>query len=433
MIEETLAKLNGKKALIGVIGLGYIGLPLANSFSKQGFKVIGFEIDEEKINKLNSNKSYISSISNEQILEMNKNGFIPTSNFADVTKLDVIIICVPTPLRGKTTPDLRFILGTMQDISPYLKKGQILSLESTSYPGTTEEKVLPFLVKKNFNVGEDFYLVYSPEREDPGNKIYNTSNIPKVVSGISKNCLRAGLSLYENIVQTVPVSSTKTAEMTKLLENIYRSVNIGLVNELKIVADSMEIDIHEVIEAASTKPFGFTPFFPGPGLGGHCIPIDPYYLTWKAKKHGVDTKFIKLAGDVNTNIHKWILKKIKKRFKQNKIDFKKSRILILGAAYKKNVSDTRESPIFTFISKIINNVKQIDYHDPYVPKLSKTRKFNFNMKSINLSKKNLKKYDAVIILTDHDNIDFGFLKENSKLIVDTRGVYKGNFENVLRA
>ena len=316
MQHALLTKLINKTAVIGIVGLGYVGLPLSIRFSSVGYKVIGFDIDNSKIKNLNKKKSYISHIEDEVIKKLKAKKFIATSNFEKIRDIDILILCVPTPLKGKNNPDLSFVINTLKSSLPYLKKGQAISLESTTYPGTTEEIVLPLLKKLKLGVGKDLFIIYSPEREDPGNKNFSTKNIPKIVGGVTPECLEVGIELYKNIIdKIVPVSSTKVAEMTKILENIHRAVNIGLVNEMKIVADKMNINIYEVINAAATKPFGFTPYYPGPGLGGHCIPIDPFYLTWKAKQLGVETKFIELAGEINNSMPRYVVNKSLKYLK----------------------------------------------------------------------------------------------------------------------
>lgn len=431
---ELIKNISNKNATIGVFGLGYVGLPLALRFSDVGFKVVGFDIDEKKITSINNGISYINDIEDRFIVKATEKGFRATSNFEETKNIDVIIVCVPTPLKNKKDPDLSYVINTTEMILPFLRSGQIYSLESTTYPGTTEEVILPIITSKGLNIGEDFFLAYSPEREDPGNKEFTTSTIPKVVSGVTDACLEIAIELYSNAVtETVPVSSTATAELTKLLENIHRAVNIGLVNEMKIVADKMDINIHEVIQAASTKPFGFTPFYPGPGLGGHCIPIDPFYLTWKAKQYGIETKFIELAGRVNTDMPKWVIGKLD--IALQKIDKKliSSRILVLGLAYKKDVSDMRESPALKFLDTLNNNSLHVDYADPYIPELGETRSYKLNKKSIDITPDTLKTYDAIIIVTDHTKFDYHMIREHSNLIIDTRNVYKDSFENVVKA
>jgi len=421
-----------RKYTISIIGLGYIGLPLAIRFSEVGFKTIGFDIDKEKVNILNSGKSYIKHIKEADVSKMVDNGFTATADFSEIAHVDAIIICVPTPLGVHNEPDLSYIHGTLEYIKPYLRENQLLILESTTYPGTTEEILVPFIKSipdsslithhsSLFTIGENFFIGYSPEREDPGNNNYTTKTIPKVVSGVTKNCLEVTTALYDQIVdQTVPVSSPKVAEMTKIMENIHRAVNIGLVNELKMVADKIDIDIYEVINAAATKPFGFTPYYPGPGLGGHCIPIDPFYLTWKAKEMGMNTRFIELAGEINTAMPHYVVHKVGEALNSVGRAIKGSKILILGLAYKKNIGDCRESPSLVIIDSLLKKGANIKYSDPYVPVAPITRKFNFDFKSIKLSAENIAAFDLVLLSTDHDNFDYDLLSKESNLIVDTR-------------
>ena len=433
MKNKLLTKINDNSATIGIIGLGYVGLPLVIRFVEENFKVIGFDIDSAKCSILNSGKSYIRHIPTESIQLALKNGFTATTNWSKIAEVDCMLICVPTPLGANNTPDLQYIQNTLNSIQGFLKKGQLLILVSTTYPGTTEEEIVPEVEKNNFKIGTDFFIAYSPEREDPGNPDFSTQTIPKVVSGHTQNCCDVANSLYKCIIdKTVTVSSTKTAEMTKLLENIYRAVNIGLVNELKMVADKMDIDIFEVIETAATKPFGFTPFYPGPGLGGHCIPIDPFYLTWKAKQVGVTTRFIELAGEVNTNMPKWVLEKAAIGLRSRGLKISESKVLILGMAYKKNVDDLRESPSLELINLLSEMGVDADYHDFYIHKLHRTRKHSFDKSSINLEE-SIGNYDLVILATDHDQYDYEFLQKNSKLIVDTRGRFKRNQSNIISA
>ncbi len=418
--------LKAKSSRIGIVGLGYVGLPLALTFVDHGHKVLGFDIDKNKVKFINSGKSYFQHISNKRISNGINNKLLnSTSDFKRISEVEVIVLCLPTPLNKFREPDLSYILDTVNLIKQYLKKGQILSLESTTYPGTTEEKIMPLLEEKGFKIGSDFFLVYSPEREDPGNPNFNTSNIPKVVGGITKSCLNVGICLYQTIVkQVVPVSSTKTAEMTKLLENIHRAVNIGLINELKILSEKMSIDLYEVIRAASTKPFGFVPYYPGPGLGGHCIPIDPFYLTWKAKEYGMNTRFIELAGEINSSMPNYVCEKIALALNNSYKSVKGSKILVLGLAYKKNIDDLRESPSLEVINTLLNKGAKVDYSDPFFKEFPKTRKYNFKHESIQINKKNLNSYDLVLIATDHDDFDYELIKKFSKLIIDTRGRYE---------
>jgi UDP-N-acetyl-D-glucosamine dehydrogenase len=434
--KNILDKIRNKKAKIGVLGLGYVGLPLSLSFVNSNFKVFGFDTDRNKINKIKKKKSFIWSISDLMIKKALSKSFEPTTSFSKVRFLDVIIICVPTPLNSSGKPDLSYLINSIKILIPNLKKGQLISIESTTYPGTTEEELITRLKRKGLKVGEDFFVCYSPEREDPGNKSFSTKSIPKIVGGFSKNCLDVALLLYSYAIKKViPVSSLKIAEMTKLHENIYRLINISLVNEMKMICDKMKIDIHEVIEAAKTKPFGFTPYYPGPGIGGHCIPIDPNYLTWKAKQFSIETKFINLAQTINKSMPNWILDKLLLELSLRGKILNKLNILFIGISYKKNVDDVRESPSVDLIKLFSANKALFDYHDPYIPK------FNFNFlkkkiktkKSIKLNPENILNYDLIVISTDHDNIDYQMIYNNSKLILDTRGKYPLKDKKVIKA
>ncbi len=428
--NEFLQKIVLKTAKVGVIGLGYVGLPLALEFALKGFKTIGFDIDPQKIPLINSGKSYIKHISSAKIIQaVQSNNFLATTDFSLLTEVDAIIICVPTPLTEHREPDMTYIVDTARTIQKYIRQGHLITLESTTYPGTTEEILLPiFEDPQNGNikmkVGEDFFLAFSPEREDPNNPDYTTSTIPKVIGGVTQNCLEVACALYDKIIiKTVKVSSAKTAEATKLLENIYRSVNIALVNELKMIFDRMGIDIWEVIEAAKTKPFGFNAFYPGPGLGGHCIPIDPFYLSWKAKEFDINAKFIELAGEINTYQPYYVAEKLGELLNKKNRPVSGSKILILGASYKKNIDDLRESPSLKLIEILLERGAIVSYHDPYIPKLPKTRKHNFNLSSVHLTKDNLQKNNVLLISTDHDSLDYKFILEHSDLILDTRNVF----------
>lgn len=424
MLNSVLNELIKSKTLkVGVIGLGYVGLPLSLAYVEAGINVLGFDVDPTKITSINNKKSYIKHISDERIAAASETGLFSVSNdFSLSNQLDALIICVPTPLTKYREPDLSYIRSTMSSLLEFLRPGQILSLESTTYPGTTEEEILPLLQEKGLTVGADFYLIYSPEREDPGNLNFETSTIPKVVGGATKACLDLGTALYSLIIEkVVPVSSTSTAEMTKLLENIHRAVNIGLVNELKPLCDKMGIDIYEVINAAATKPFGFVPYYPGPGLGGHCIPIDPFYLTWKAREFGMHTRFIELAGEVNTSMPEYVVSKVVSSLNDYKKPLKGSKILVLGLAYKKNIDDTRESPSVEIMQILACHGALVSYNDPYISTFPKMRKYNFDLSSEPLTSLLLKQVDAVIIATDHDAYDFSFIEEHSQLIIDTRG------------
>ena len=428
---EKLIK--SRKAKIGVIGLGYVGLPLVIRFLEKGFPVVGFDVDKNKVDSLNKYKSYIKHISFD-IFKQYHHKFHATHTMDELAKVDVIIICVPTPLKNEKDPDMQYIENSVAAIKKSLRKGQLISLESTTYPGTTKELVLPAFQSTKLKVGKDFFLVFSPEREDPGNKKHNTKNIPKVVGGITKNCLDLGVLLYSSIVdRVVPVSSTEVAEMAKLLENIYRAVNIALVNEMKIVLDKMNIDIWEVISAAETKPFGFQAFYPGPGLGGHCIPIDPFYFTWKAKEYGLDTKFIELAGEINTSMPEYVVEKTEQALKKKRETLKKSKVLILGVAYKQDTDDDRESPAYEVMELLLKKGAEVHYNDPYISYLKKSRKHDFKLSSEPLTRKLLGKMDAVLIITAHHSYDYKKILKHSKLIIDARGVYKGINKKVVKA
>ena len=426
--NSLIKKLKEKEALIAIIGLGYVGLPLSLTYAEKGYKVIGFDIDENKVNLINDGKSYIHHINNERIASaIKRENLYATNDFSEAKNVDALILCVPTPLNKFREPDLSFIRATLKSLYKYFKKGQILSLESTTYPGTTEEELKPIVESKDLSIGEDFFLIYSPEREDPGNQTYNTQNIPKVVGGCSSSCLEVGKALYEQIIdKIIPVSSTKTAEMTKLLENIHRAVNIGLMNELKPLADQMGVDLYEVIAAAATKPFGFVPYYPGPGLGGHCIPIDPFYLTWKAREYDMHTRFIELAGEINSSMPNYVVQKTIDALNNNTRSLRGSRILIIGLSYKKNVDDMRESPSVELIHILKLKGALVDYSDPYIKVFPSMRKYKFNLKNIEVTKESLTNYDATIIATDHDNFDYELIKTYSSIIVDTRGRYKPN-------
>jgi UDP-N-acetyl-D-glucosamine dehydrogenase len=429
-----IKKLKNKKAIIGIIGLGYVGLPLLIRYTEIGYPVIGFDIDPNKVDKLNSGNSYIKHISDGSIARILRSGFRATSNFAEVGDVDALILCVPTPLNVYREPDLSFVVDTTESLVPYLRKGQVVSLESTTYPGTTEEELLPRIQKSGLMVGEDIFLVYSPEREDPANSEFHTQTIPKICSGYTKNCLEVGIALYQNAVnEVVPVSSLKVAEMTKLLENIHRAVNIGLVNELKIVADKMGIDIHEVISAAATKPFGFTAYYPGPGLGGHCIPIDPFYLTWKAREFGLHTRFIELAGEVNAQMPEWVVRKASDALNKNGKPVKDSKILVLGIAYKKNVDDMRESPSVEMMELLTEKGADIQYSDPFVPVFPKMREHSFKLTNVDLTSEIIGSFDCVLLATDHDAFDYDLIKKHAKLIIDSRGKYDEPADNIVKA
>ena len=419
---ELLSKIKSNKAKIGIIGLGYVGLPLACSFANKKISVVGFDVDKKKIENINSNISYIKHISNSIIKNCSKN-LIATFNFKIINQVDVIILCLPTPVKKNLIPDLSYITSTLKNVKKYLKQGQILILESSTYPGSTKEIILPYL--KKFKVGKNFFLAYSPEREDPNNQKYRIKNIPKICSGYSKNCLTISKKLYEKIIdKVVSVSNLETAEFTKLYENIYRSVNIGLVNELKIISNKLNLDIYEIINAAKTKPFGFQAFYPGPGVGGHCIPVDPYYLSWVAKKNKIKTNLIHHAGKINSQMPSWI---INKTLKEKKI----KNALIVGVAYKKDLDDTRESPAIKFLNILKKKRVSVSYYDPIVKEL-KSRNFDYKLKSVKLNKKTIANYDCVFITTDHSKINYELIKKNANLIIDTRNVYKFPSKKILK-
>jgi len=433
-LQELLERLASKTATIGIIGMGYVGLPLMLRFSEVGFRTIGFDNDLTKVVKLNRGESYIKHIPATGIARARENGFEATSDYSRCREADAIIICVPTPLTRHREPDLSFVINTTDAIVPHLRPGQLISLESTTYPGTTEEELLPRIESAKLEVGKDVFLVFSPEREDPGNARFTTKTIPKICGGVTPQCLEVGVALYSWAVdKVIPVSSTRAAEMTKLLENIHRAVNIGLVNEMKIIADRMGIDIHEVIRAAATKPFGFVPYFPGPGLGGHCIPIDPFYLTWKAKEYGVHTRFIELAGEVNSAMPEWVVGKVMDALNARKKTLNGSRVLVLGVAYKKNVDDSRETPSAELIRLLQDKGAQVDYSDPHVPVFPVMRKYKFDMRSVELTPQTLSLYDCVLLATDHDAFDYELIRKCAKLIVDTRGVYGEPSANIVKA
>ena len=429
-------KIKDRKSVVCVIGLGYVGLPLIKTFLNTGFQVIGFDIDKTKVNLLNKGKSYIKHVTGKDLIPyLEKNKFKATTDPKMLAKADAILICVPTPLDAHKNPDLSFVLNTTRLIAANRKKGQLVVLESTTYPGTTEEEMLPILESKGYKVGRDFYLAYSPERENPGDEVYTTANIPKVVGGVTRECLKVAKTLYDQIViQTVPVSSTRVAEATKLLENIFRSVNIALVNEMKMIFDRMGIDVWEVIKASSTKPFGFMPFSPGPGYGGHCIPVDPFYLTWKAKEVDYPTRFIELAGEINTLMPYYVVDRTIEELNKRGRVIKGARVLILGIAYKKDVDDQRESPSLKIITLLKQRGAKVDYNDPHVLRSAGHRDYpELNMKSIKLDETTLKKYAAVIITTDHTAYDYDWIVKHAHLVIDTRNAVKRKRRNVVKA
>jgi UDP-N-acetyl-D-glucosamine dehydrogenase len=432
--EQLIAAFQERRALVGVVGLGYVGLPLALRFAEAGLKVIGFDIDPEKPRKLAAGQSYINYIPGEAITAATAAGFSATTDFSRTREADALIICVPTPLNRHREPDLSYVLDTARELARHLRAGQLVSLESTTYPGTTEEDLRPVLESTGLKVGEDIFLVYSPERQDPGNKKYDTRNIPKLVGGSTPACRAVGEALYAQAVdRVVPVSSTRVAELAKLLENIHRAVNIGLVNELKLVADRMGIDIFEVIDAAATKPFGFVPYYPGPGLGGHCIPIDPFYLTWKAREYGVHTRFIELAGEINHAMPEYVVRKTVDALNERGKALRGSKILILGIAYKKNVDDLRESPALELLERFQQLGAEVQYSDPHIPVIPPLRRGHIEMSSVAVDAPRLAQCDAVIVAADHDAFDYPAIAAQAQLVIDTRGVYRSGGANIVRA
>ncbi len=420
--EQLLDRIRRRTAKVGVVGLGYVGLPLAETFAWGGYPVLGFDVDAEKVAKLKQGKSYIGHITSERVAELVGTGrFDATTDPHRFRDVDAIIICVPTPLTEAREPDLSYITGTGEAIQPHLRAGQLVVLESTTYPGTTTELLQPILERSGLRAGEDFFLAFSPEREDPGNKNFSTRTIPKVVGGINPASREVAVALYEPIVEgVIPVSSTSVAEACKILENTYRSINIALVNELKIVFSAMGIDVWEVIAAAKTKPFGFQAFYPGPGLGGHCIPIDPFYLTWAARKYGLNTRFIELAGEINTSMPQYVVERIGAALNEQRKPIKGSKIAILGVAYKKDVDDPRESPAFTVMELLLKRGAVISYNDPHVPRLPRMRHHSIHQDSQPLTEAYLTAQDAVVILTDHSAYDYSFIVRHAPLVVDTR-------------
>lgn len=424
MATKFRDKIKQKKAKVAVIGLGYVGLPLAVEFAKEGFRALGVDLDKRKVDSINAGESYILDIPGEEIRPLAKKGILKaTTDYSKLKDVDAIIICVPTPLRKTKDPDMSFIVSAAEAIAKNLRKGQVIVLESTTYPGTTEEVILPMLEATGLKVGKDFSLGFSPERIDPGNPRYMTHNIPKVVSGMTAECRENIALLYSQIVEkVVTVSSVKVAEMVKLLENTFRSVNIGLVNELALMCDSLKVDVWEIIEAAKTKPFGFMPFYPGPGLGGHCIPIDPIYLAWKARIQGFEPRFIDLASKINADMPEYVADRVSRSLnsKFGKA-VKGAKVLIIGLSYKKDVTDTRESPAYEVIEKLKERGASISYYDPFVPA---SVICGHKIRSVALSAKEIRKNDCVLIVTDHSNIDYDLIVENARLVLDTRNALR---------
>ncbi len=433
-----IRRIESREAVVGIVGLGYVGLPLAMTFCRNRFRVLGFDIDEAKTSALNRGESYIGHIPASEVAELHAGGlFEATADFSRTAEADALLICVPTPLSEHHEPDLSYISNTGKVLGKYLRAGQLVVLESTTYPGTTEEVLQPELEAGGLLSGSDFLLAYSPEREDPGNAQFSTGKIPKVVGGCTLDALDAADALYRQVVvSTIRVSNARTAEAVKLLENVFRGVNIALVNELKLIYTKMGIDIWEVIEAAKTKPFGFMPFYPGPGLGGHCIPIDPFYLTWKAREYGISTRFIELAGEINTSMPEYVVSELMNVLNDHGKALKGSRVLVLGVAYKPNIGDPRESPGLTLIDLLQDRGAEVDYNDPYVPSLPPTRKHKLKKDSVELTAKSISRYDAVLIVTAHAKYDFEFIVEHARIVLDTRNATHGvkkNRERIFKA
>lgn len=433
MIKELKKKILNRKAKVGIIGLGYVGLPLALTFVKGGFRVYGMDIDKDRVKSVGEGVSHILDIPSSQIKEAISRGKLAVTNdFLHIKELDAVIICVPTPLYKTKEPDVSYIVSAVENIKKYMKRGQIVVLESTTYPGTTEEVMLPVLESNGMKEGRDFYLAFSPERIDPGNKKYNTKNTPKIIGGISESSTEIARILYEQVIDTViPVSSSKVAEMVKLLENTFRIVNIGMVNELTLMCDKLGINVWEVIDAAKTKPYGFMPFYPGPGVGGHCIPVDPIYLSWKARMHGFEARFIDLASYVNSEMPHYVVNKVIEGLNDHKKSLRCSSVMVVGVAYKKDVKDLRESPALEIIDMLIKKGALVSYYDPYLPYLKID---DINLKRAEFNKASFRDSDCVIIATDHTNVDYKFIADNSKLIVDTRNIFKDlkKRENIVR-
>jgi UDP-N-acetyl-D-glucosamine dehydrogenase len=423
LLKDQIAR---REYTIGVIGLGYVGLPLVLRFGEVGFRVIGFDIDVAKVDQLNSGGSYIQHVPVPRVQALlASRRFEATADLTRLSEPDAIVICVPTPLTQHRDPDLRFVEKTADAVAATLRRNQLVCLESTTYPGTTDEVVLPRLEARGLRVGEDFFLAFSPEREDPGNTQFDTATIPKVVGGVTPDCLALAVALYsEAIKKVVPVASTRVAEATKILENVYRAVNIALVNELKIAFERMGINVWDVIEAAKTKPFGFQPFYPGPGLGGHCIPIDPFYLTWKAREYGVATRFIELAGEINAGMPGYVIHRLMDALNDRGKALKGARVLVLGAAYKKDTDDPRESPGLEIMEELIHKGAKVDYSDPHLPRLPVVRRHNIPLASMELSEGSLRQYDAVLLVTDHSRFPYDLIFSSASLIVDSRNAFR---------
>lgn len=435
--KMLLEKINKGHVLVGIIGLGYVGLPLALAFARKGISVLGFDIDDKKVQALSRGESYIKHIDGKNVKQAVATGKLSATNdFGRLGEPDAVIICVPTPLTPQRDPDMSYIIKTAQQIKNRLRPGQLVILESTTYPGTTADLLKEILEQNGLRCGRDFWLAFSPEREDPGNQSFSTATIPKVIGGVDKAGGDLAQALYKKVVQkTVRVSNANTAEAVKLTENIFRAVNIAMVNELKIIYEKMGIDIWEVLDAASTKPFGFMRFNPGPGWGGHCIPLDPFYLSWKARECGVETKFIELAGEINRRMPEYVIGKLLQALNHGGKSIKKSAIMVLGLAYKKNINDDRESPAYRIISSLMELGAKVSYHDPFVPAMKPTRQWPNApaLKSQPLTAKNIAAQDAIVIVTDHSDVDYDLIAKHAKLIVDTRGIYRKPMKNVIKA
>lgn len=428
ILEE---KIKDHKVKVGVVGLGYVGLPLAVEFTNNGFSVTGIDVLQEKVDLINNGKNYIKDVNDEELAKAVEQGLLrATTDFSVISELDAVSICVPTPLRKTKDPDVSFIISALDEMSKYMHSDMLIVLESTTYPGTTREIMLPKLEESGLKVGKDFYLAFSPERVDPGNIVYQTKNTPKVIGGITKKCTEIAKALYEQIIDTiVPVYSTESAEMVKLLENTFRSINIGLANEMALMCDKLGVDVWEIIDAAATKPFGFMKFYPGPGLGGHCIPIDPFYLSWKMKALNYNARFIELAGEINSAMPEYVVELVGEGLNRQKKSINGSKILILGVAYKKDIDDVRESPALDIMKILERKGALIDYHDPYVPVIDWNGQL---MRSISISLELVSSVDAVIIVTNHSSFDYGMIQKSAKLVVDTRNAIKGEYENVIK-
>lgn len=424
MLSQLDRKLTDHSAIGAILGLGYVGLPLVRHLCEAGYRVLGFDVDVDKVDSLRRGESYIKHIASDWIHRVVTSGqFDPTADFSRLGQADCISICVPTPLNKNHEPDMQYVVKTTEVVAEHLRPGQLVVLESTTYPGTTVELMLPMLERSGLTVGKDFFLAFSPEREDPGNEKYTIRTIPKVVGGVTASCTALASRYYEKIFERiVPVSRPEVAEMCKLLENIFRSVNIALANELKMVCDRMGIDLWEVIAAASTKPFGFMPFYPGPGLGGHCIPIDPFYLTWKAREYDISARFIELSGEINTSMPLYVVTRLMEALNRAGKPLNGSRVLVLGAAYKKDIDDMRESPTIKLIELLFERQAHVDYNDPYIPRIKPGRHHSLQMESIELTPETLGSYDCVLVSTAHSCYDPEFIVRHSKLVIDTRNM-----------